>query len=83
MTPGGAPRDNPGPNGRPLRRDAGWIDKAKIEKYCFPPSEDTLLFVCGLPPMYQILCGPRTEKELAEGTVLHQLGYTTSMVAKM
>jgi len=31
--------------------ETGWIDKAKIQKYCFPPAEDTLLFVCGLPPM--------------------------------
>ena len=63
--------------------ETGWIDKAKIQKYCFPPSEDTLLFVCGLPPMYKVLCGPREEKELAEGSVLHQLGFTTSMIAKM
>ncbi|KAL3930482.1 MAG: hypothetical protein SGPRY_001517, partial [Prymnesium sp.] len=33
--------------------ETGWIDQAKIEKYAFPPSEDTLLFVCGLPPMYK------------------------------
>ena len=99
----------------------GWVDKAKIEKYCFPPAEDTLLFVCGLPPMYDALCappaparhiqsasaprsalppslppfsaaapsslgapgGPRTEKAIKEGSVLHQLGYTADMVAKM
>jgi len=63
--------------------ETGWIDKAKIQKYCFPPAEDTLLFVCGLPPMYDALCGPRTEKVIKEGSVLHQLGYTADMVAKM
>ena len=63
--------------------ETGWIDKAKIEKYAFPPAEDTLLFVCGLPPMYEALCGPRTEKDLKEGSVLHELGYTMDMVAKM
>lgn len=63
--------------------ETGWIDKAKIQKYCFPPAEDTLLFVCGLPPMYDMLCGPRTEKEIKEGSVLQQLGYTADMVAKM
>jgi len=63
--------------------ETGWIDKAKIQKYCFPPAEDTLLFVCGLPPMYDALCGPRTEKAIKEGSVLHQLGYTADMVAKM
>lgn len=63
--------------------ETGWIDQAKIQKYCFPPAADTLLFVCGLPPMYEILCGPRTEKELKEGSVLASLGYTADMVAKM
>mmetsp|Transcript_7128 Transcript_7128/g.15586 ORF Transcript_7128/g.15586 Transcript_7128/m.15586 type:complete len:275 (+) Transcript_7128:2-826(+) len=33
--------------------ETGWIDEAKIQKYAFPPSEDTLFFVCGLPPMYK------------------------------
>merc|ERR1712160_56877 len=45
--------------------ETGWIDKAKIQKYCFPPAEDTLLFVCGLPPMYDILCGPRRKSRRA------------------
>lgn len=61
----------------------GWIDEAKIQKYAFPPADDTLVFVCGLPPMYNILCGPRNEKELKEGSVLPKLGYTKEMVAKM
>ena len=41
-----------------------------------------MVMVCGLPVMYDVFCGPRGEKELKEGTVLHQLGYTTEMVAK-
>jgi cytochrome-b5 reductase len=79
--------DDPAPEGwvdtPEYTAETGWIDKAKIQKYCFPPAEDTLLFVCGLPPMYEILCGPRTEKEIKEGSVLHQLGYTSEMIAKM
>ena len=63
--------------------ETGWIDEAKIRAYAHPPSEDTLVFVCGLPGMYAALCGPRTEKELAEGTVLQKLGYSTPMIAKM
>ena len=63
--------------------ESGWIDKAKIAKYAFAPAHDTLLFVCGLPPMYEALCGPRTEKGLKPGSVLHELGYTEDMVAKM
>uniref|UniRef100_A0A7S2JA51 NADH-cytochrome b5 reductase n=1 Tax=Haptolina brevifila TaxID=156173 RepID=A0A7S2JA51_9EUKA len=63
--------------------ETGWIDEAKIKKYCFPPAPDTLLFVCGLPIMYKLLCGPRNEPELGDGTVLKNLGYTTQMIAKM
>jgi len=63
--------------------ETGWIDEAKIKKYAFAPADDTLIFVCGLPPMYAALCGPRTEKELKEDTVLHKLGYATHMLAKM
>ena len=63
--------------------ETGWVDEAKIQKYAFPPSDETLLFVCGLPGMYDALCGPRTEPEVAAGTVLDGLGYTKDMVAKM
>ena len=63
--------------------ETGWVDEAKIAKYAFPPSDDTLVFVCGLPPMYAALCGPRGEKELPDGCVLQKLGYSAAMVAKM
>lgn len=63
--------------------ETGWIDEAKIEKYAFPPSDDTLMLVCGLPVLYDVLCGPRGEKELKEGSLLSTLGYTQEMVAKM
>jgi cytochrome-b5 reductase len=63
--------------------ETGWIDRAKIEKYAYPPAKDTMVFVCGVPQMYEALCGPRTEKELAEGSVLATLGYDSTMVAKM
>ena len=39
--------------------------------------------MCGVPAMYETLCGPRGEKELKEGTLLAKLGYTAEMVAKM
>ena len=52
----------------------GWIDEAKMKKYCFPPAEDTAIFVCGLPVMYDLWCGPRTEAEVAEGTLLPGAG---------
>ena len=63
--------------------ETGWVDEGKISKYAFPPAEDTLMFVCGVPGMYEIMCGPRTEKELKEGSVLQKLGYSAEMVAKM
>jgi cytochrome-b5 reductase len=53
-----------------------------IQKHCFPPAADTSVFVCGPPAMYDSYCGPRTDKELAEGTVLQKLGYDASMVFK-
>lgn len=62
--------------------ETGFIDKAKIEKYAYPPAPDTCVFVCGVPQMYEMLCGPRTEKEVKEGSILAQLGYDASMVAK-
>jgi cytochrome-b5 reductase len=63
--------------------ETGWIDSAKIQRYCFPPAPETAIFVCGLPIMYDLWCGPRSENEIAEGTVLQKLGYTSEMVAKM
>jgi len=63
--------------------EAGWIDRAKIEKYCFPPAKDTLVLVCGPPPMYEALCGPRDSQGLAAESVLDRLGYTPGMVAKL
>ena len=37
----------------PCRWDGelGWVDQAKVAKHCYPPSDDTLVFVCGVPAM--------------------------------
>ncbi len=62
--------------------ERGFIDKEKIQKY-FPPAslgDDVIIFVCGPPIMYEILCGPRNEKEVSG--VLAELGYTSSQVFK-
>lgn len=83
----GTSHDSPAPPGwsdtPTYVAETGWVDEAKIRKYAFAPRADTLLFVCGLPGMYDALCGPRTEPELADGSVLQRLGYTKEMVAKM
>jgi cytochrome-b5 reductase len=63
--------------------ERGRIDEAMIKKYCFPPSSDTCVFVCGPSAMYDDCCGPRSDKELQAGTVLHRLGYTSAMVYKV
>ena len=60
----------------------GWIDEARVKMYAFPPADDTQVFVCGLPSVYDSLCGPRTEKALAPMSVLSRLGYSAEMVFK-
>ena len=62
---------------------AGTLDKAKIQTYAFPPAADTRLFVCGQPKTYAALCGAREEPGLRKSSLLHELGYTGSMVVKM
>ena len=62
--------------------ETGWVDEAKVKKFCHAPADDTCVFVCGVPPLYNVMCGPRNEKALKEGTVLHNLGYAESSVFK-
>lgn len=60
----------------------GFIDRALIESVV-PPStegEDLLIFVCGPPIMYDILCGPRDKKEVTG--VLGEMGYSQDQVYK-
>lgn len=60
---------------------SGYIDKNLIEEYV-PTinSDDTLVLVCGPPPMYEALCGPRDATELT-GT-LAELGCSADQVFK-
>ncbi|KAL7539263.1 hypothetical protein ACHAWF_006356 [Thalassiosira exigua] len=62
--------------------ERGFVDKEKIAKYLPPPSlgEDVVIFVCGPPIMYQLLCGPRNETEVTG--VLGEMGYTANQVYK-
>eukprot|EP00961_Rhodomonas_salina_P197128 2660556-Rhodomonas_salina.2 len=60
-----------------------WIDEKTVKEHAFPPAADTQVFVCGLPSVYESLCGPRTEKALAPMSVLARLGYTEDMVFKL
>jgi cytochrome-b5 reductase len=59
----------------------GIIDKALLEKYLPGPNEkDISIFICGPPPMYNALTGPREDKELSG--LLKEMGYTTDQVFK-
>lgn len=68
------------PAGASWTGEKGHVDKEKIQKYLPASNEDCMIFVCGPPPMYDALCGPRTEKELSG--VLKELGYTDDQVFK-
>ena len=43
-------------------------------------NEDVIIFVCGPPPMYNALCGPRDAPELTG--VLKEMGYSAKQVIK-
>lgn len=58
----------------------GRIDEALLREQLPPPSDDVLVFVCGPPPMYDALCGPRTDKELTG--LLAEMGYRAELVVK-
>lgn len=64
----------------------GYIDKVMIQKYFPGPNDDSpgkdsfIIFVCGPPPMYDALSGPRDEKEVKG--LLGELGYKPDQVYK-
>ncbi len=67
-------------------KDSGWngergfISADMCQKHLPPPGSGGLVFVCGPPPMYDVLCGPRTETEIKG--LLGQLGYPPEEVFK-
>jgi len=62
--------------------EVGWINEEKIRNHAFPPSVDTKVFVCGLPGVYDKLCGPRLSPQVAAGSALFSIGYSDDMVIK-
>ena len=58
----------------------GFITKELIESNFPGPSENTNIFVCGPPPMYDALCGARDQEKLTG--VLADLGYAKEQVTK-
>lgn len=61
----------------------GWVNEDKIRNFAFPPSHDTKVLVCGLPGVYDKLCGPRDMPTIGAGSALAKLGYTQDMVIKL
>lgn len=47
----------------------GYISADMIEKHMFPPSSDTIVLMCGPPPMINFACTPNLDK----------LGYDTKL----
>mmetsp|Transcript_98172 Transcript_98172/g.184624 ORF Transcript_98172/g.184624 Transcript_98172/m.184624 type:complete len:301 (-) Transcript_98172:121-1023(-) len=58
----------------------GFITKEIVAEHCAPASEDTMVFVCGPPPMYAALCGPRDVKDVTG--LLSDMGYSKDHVFK-
>lgn len=58
----------------------GRIGRALIEKHMPPPGEDSIIFVCGPPAMYDALSGPRGEQKLAG--LLADMGFSADRVVK-
>ncbi|KNC83081.1 hypothetical protein SARC_04658 [Sphaeroforma arctica JP610] len=61
--------------------ERGFITKDLIKKHLFSPEDkEGIIFVCGPPPLYQALCGPRDSPELTGA--LKEMGYTSDQVFK-
>jgi len=62
--------------------ERGYISKEMIEMYFPGPEVDnTQIFVCGPPPLYAALSGPRDDKDKVSG-ILGEMGYKPEQVYK-
>lgn len=60
----------------------GFITKSLLEELIPCSKEDvSYVMVCGPPPMYEALCGPRTETDVVKGA-LAEMGFTAQQVYK-
>jgi cytochrome-b5 reductase len=62
--------------------ELGWVNEDKLRRHAFPPVADTRVFVCGLPGVYDKLCGPRLSRSLEANSALDNLGYDATLVIK-
>ena len=61
----------------------GWVNEDKIRAYAFAPAASTRVVVCGLPGVYDKICGSRFETDVPPGCALHSLGYMPDMTIKL
>lgn len=60
----------------------GVIDRPLLEEHLPPPSmENSRILICGPPPMYNAISGPRNEADSVTG-LLGELGYSAEQVYK-
>ena len=65
----------------PSKRENSWINEESIRKYAFTPASDNKVFVCGLPSVYEKVCGARGEP-LDPNSALGRLGFANENVIK-
>ncbi len=67
-----------------IYKKLGWIDHEVLCQHAPPPSDAHRVVVCGLPGVYDKLCGSRFENGvLPEDCVLARLGFSPHQVIKM
>ena len=59
----------------------GYVTEAMLKEHMPAPSSDSMIFVCGPPPMYKAICGPKGTPEDPKaqgelGGLLKEMGYT-------
>ena len=65
----------------------GYVTEAMLKEHMPAPSSDSMIFVCGPPPMYKAICGPKGTPEDPKaqgelGGLLKKMGYETPRVFK-
>lgn len=61
----------------------GWIDEITVKTHAPGPAEDHRVVVCGLPGVYDKLCGSRFHADLPVDSVLARLGFEGRHVIKL
>jgi len=67
-----------------ISKEIGWVSEDKIRKYAFAPGTASRVVVCGLPGVYDKLCGSRFDcNSLQVGSALSNLGFKADCVYKL